>query len=77
VLRDQVEEILHGRGMDPGLRQELLLHAKRVARLERARAVASDKKDAEQIARADVLLKQETARHDGWMAAFVAKESKR
>jgi len=77
VLRTQVEELLHGRGMDPGLKQELLLHAKRVARLERARAVATDKKDTEQTQRAEVLLKEETTRHDGWMAAFVAKEPKR
>ncbi|MEJ7734619.1 MAG: hypothetical protein WKG00_36170 [Polyangiaceae bacterium] len=77
VLRTQVEELLHGRGMDPGLKQELLLHARRVARLERARTVAAGKKDNDQTARAEVLLEQEMARHDGWMAAFVAKEPQR
>jgi hypothetical protein len=74
LLRKRVEELMRGRGMDPALKQELLRHAKRVARLERARAVAEDKKDAEQAARAEELLKRETARHDGWVAAFAAKE---
>lgn len=73
ALRTKVEAIMKGREMDAGLKQELLLHAKRVARLERARAVASARKDTEQVTRATALLERESARHEGWVTAFAAR----
>jgi hypothetical protein len=76
ALRTRVEEILKGRPMDHELKQELVRHARRLARLERIRTIAKDQKDDPGGDRAAKLLEKENARHDKWMGEFDARTAK-
>jgi hypothetical protein len=53
---------------DEALRQELRRHAERTARLERIKAVATEAKDTDTVAKATKLLEKENARHEKWMS---------
>jgi hypothetical protein len=52
----------------PAMREELRHHARRMARLARIRAIASDKKDEAVTKRCDALITREQARHQAKMA---------
>lgn len=69
----RVKKAMAGRPMDDGLREELKMHARRVARLERVRAVAKEAKDDASAERAAKLLDTEAARHEAFLASFEAK----
>jgi hypothetical protein len=73
ALKVKVKAALKGQPMSEAMKQELKRHARRVARIERAKAVAQDEKDDASVARADKLLEKEKARHDKWMVSFDAK----
>jgi hypothetical protein len=51
----------------PGMREELRHHARRMARLTRIRAIATDKKDQAVSRRCDALITREQARHEAKM----------
>jgi hypothetical protein len=52
----------------PAMREELRHHARRMAKLTRIRAIATDKKDAAVTKRCDALITREQARHEAKMA---------
>jgi hypothetical protein len=72
-IKKKVEEKLKGQPMVAAMKEELKRHARRLARLERAKDVATDANDTETVARVDKLIAKENARHDKWMANFDAK----
>lgn len=57
----------------PAARQELRLHARRMARLNRAKFVAEQVEDAEAVKKADELIAKEKARHQARMAELKEK----
>lgn len=69
--RAKLVTVLHG-PMDDVMREELKRHARRTARLERIKALATEAKDKDAIDRASKLLDKESARHDKWMTNFAA-----
>jgi hypothetical protein len=69
--RKKLEGILHG-PMDDSMREEIRRHARRVARLERIKALATDAKDKDTVDRASKLLGKEDARHEKWMTHAAA-----
>ena len=73
ALRAKVQATLKGQPMSHALREEIKRHARRLARLDRAKAVAEDEKDDATVARVSKLVEKENARHDKWMANFDAK----
>jgi hypothetical protein len=72
-VKKQVEAALKGKPMEAGMKEELKRHAQRTARLERAKSVADEAKDADTVARVDKLIEKENARHDKWLAGYAAK----
>lgn len=72
-IKKKVEEKLKGQPMAGALKEELKRHARRLSRLERAKDVAEEAKDADTTARIDKLIAKENGRHDKWMAGFDAK----
>lgn len=72
-LRKQVTAALEGQPMSLAMREELKRHARRLARLERAKEVADEADDNDSVARADKLIAKENARHDKWMQNYDAK----
>ena len=73
ALRAKVQATLKGQPMSHALREEIKRHARRLARLDRVKAVAEDEKDDATVARVSKLIAKENARHDKWMANFDAK----
>ena len=55
------------------MKEELQRHAKRVARILRAKEVAQGEKDDDSVTRADKLLQKEQERHDKWIGNYDAK----
>ena len=72
ALRDKVTGMLKGAPMDIALKQELTTHARRIARLERAKKLAADRKDQAGGERAAKLIEIENARHEKWLSGFDA-----
>ena len=72
-LRAKVQAALKGQPMTQALREEIKHHARRLARLDRVKAIAEDERDEVAVARATKLIAKENARHDKWMANFDAK----
>ncbi|MBX3222015.1 MAG: hypothetical protein KF795_15970 [Labilithrix sp.] len=64
--REKLAATWKGPVSDP-LRHELRLHAERLARLERIKAVAEKEKDAPTAEKAAKLVTKENERHAGWM----------
>jgi len=58
----------------PAVRQELKLHARRLARLQRVRFVATQVEDTEAVARVDKLIVKEKARHQAHMETLRTKK---
>jgi hypothetical protein len=71
--KKKVEAALKGQPMAMAMKEELKRHARRLARLERAKGVADEAKDTDTVTRVDKLIEKENARHDKWMAGFNAK----
>ena len=69
--RAKLSAILHA-PMDDAMRAELKRHARRVARLERIKALATEAKDTAIADRASKLLDKENARHDKWLTTAAA-----
>lgn len=65
--REALRSSIHG-PMTEAMKEELRRHARRVARIERIRALATDAKDKDATERADKLLAKENARHEKWMS---------
>jgi hypothetical protein len=59
-LSNQVER---PQDVPPSVREELRRHAQRLARLQRIRALANEKKEPALVARADALIAREEQRH--------------
>ncbi len=72
-VKKKVEAALKGKPMATAMREELQRHARRLARLDRAKSVATDAKDTDTATRVDKLIEKENARHDKWMAGYDAK----
>jgi hypothetical protein len=65
--RAKIAAVLHG-PMNEAMREELKRHARRMARLERIKALASEAKDNDAVTRATKLIDKENVRHDKWIA---------
>lgn len=74
--RPKVMAALKGQPMSEALRQELTRHARRLARLERVKAVASEAKDDAAVERASKLIAMENARHDKFTTSAEGKDEK-
>jgi hypothetical protein len=74
--RTKIKAALHGHSMTEAMRQELQHHARRLARLERIKAVAVEAKDTATIDRVNKLIDMENARHDRFTSHFEAKDDK-
>jgi len=72
-VKKKVEEVLKGKPLEAPFKEELQKHARRLARLDRAKSVADEAKDADTVTRVDKLIEKENARHDKWMAGYAAK----
>lgn len=70
ALKAKVEKKLAGKPAPAALKQELKRHARRLARLERIQALATDAKDDDALARVKKLIDKENERHDKWMDKF-------
>lgn len=73
AVRAELIGALKGQAMTEGMRQEVKRHARRIARLERVKAVAKEAKDDAAAERADKLIQKENARHGNFLATFDAK----
>jgi hypothetical protein len=74
--RTKIKAALRGRAMDQAMKQELEHHARRIARLERIKAVAVEAKDTATIERVNKLIELENARHDRVTSHFDSKDDK-
>jgi hypothetical protein len=63
--------------LSDALKQEMQRHSRRVARLDRIKAVALETKDNAVIDRVNKLVERETSRHDRFMASVEAKADTR
>jgi hypothetical protein len=62
--------------MNEAMKQELERHARRLARLERIKALATEAKDTATLERVNKLIETENARHDRFTSQFDAKDDK-
>jgi hypothetical protein len=74
--RTKIAAVLKGQPMTEAMRQELTRHARRLARLERIKAVASEAKDSVAVLRATKLIDMENTRHDKFAANAGDKDEK-
>jgi hypothetical protein len=70
--RQQLAGVLHG-PMTDAQKKDLRVHAERVAKLERIRALALDAKDSATADRANKLLEKENTRYEKWVSTLGAK----
>jgi hypothetical protein len=70
--RQQLRGVLHS-PMTDAQKQDLRLHAERVAKLERIRSLALDAKDTATADRATKLLEKESARYEKWLSSVSTK----
>jgi hypothetical protein len=76
AARAKVTAALRGQPMSEAMTQELSRHARRLARLERIKAVALDAKDTAVVERVNKLIDKENARHDKFAAHAESKDDK-
>jgi hypothetical protein len=74
--RNKIMAATKGQPMSEALRQEMTQHARRLARLERIKAVATDAKDNATILRVTKLIAMENERHDKFAANAASKDEK-
>jgi len=77
ALRKRLKKKLKRRTITKEVRFELRVHARRVARLRRIRAVAAAKDDTATVERCDKLLARENARHENWWRVAANKAAKK
>jgi hypothetical protein len=76
AARAKVAAALRGQPMNEAMQQELNRHARRLARLERIKALAIEAKDAAVVERVTKLIDKENARHDKFTARGDDKDDK-
>jgi len=76
VERAKIAAALHGQPMTEALNQELSRHARRLARLERIKALAVEAKDTAVIERVTKLIDKENARHDKFTTNVESRDDK-
>jgi hypothetical protein len=74
--RAKIMATLKGQPMGEALRQEMTRHARRLARLERIKTVATDAKDNATVLRATKLIAMENERHDKFTTNADSKDDK-
>jgi hypothetical protein len=74
--RPKIMAALKGQPMTEAMRQELSRHARRLARLERVKALALEAKDDATLQRVAKLIDMENARHDKFAVNLQAKDDK-
>jgi hypothetical protein len=74
--RNKIKTALRGHAMNEPMKQELERHARRMARLERIKAVATEAKDTATVDRVNKLIEMESARHDRFTSHFDPTEDK-
>jgi hypothetical protein len=74
--QSKLTSALKGQPMTEAMQQELTRHGRRLARMERIRAVAREAKDAAAEQRVTKLIDLENARHDKFTANVEAKDEK-
>ena len=75
ALRRIVRKRLHGRALNDQMRQEMKVHAGRVARLRRIRYLAASASDYALVQKTDGLIAREQSRHNAWWRQEVRKKS--
>jgi hypothetical protein len=76
VARAKIAAALRGQPMTEAMQQELKRHARRLARLERIKAVAIEAKDTAVVERVTKLIDKENARHDKFTTRVEDKDDK-
>src|SRR5262245_55420384 len=66
--RAKIADRLHGQPMSEAIKEEMSRHARRLARLERIKALATEAKDTAVVDRVNKLIEKENARHDKFAA---------
>jgi len=74
--RAKIMAATKGQPMTEALRQEMTRHARRLARLERIKMVATEAKDNATVLRATKLIAMENARHDKFTTNAEGKDEK-
>jgi hypothetical protein len=74
--RAKIMAVTKGQPMSEALRQEMARHARRMARLERIKAVAAEAKDSVTVLRATKLIAMENERHDKFTTNAESKDEK-
>jgi hypothetical protein len=72
----KIAAALHGQPMTEAMHQELKRHARRLARLERIKALALEAKDTAVVERVNKLIDKENARHDKFTTHADEKDDK-
>jgi hypothetical protein len=76
MARAKIAASLRGQPMTEAMQQELKRHARRLARLERIKALAIEAKDTAVVERVTKLIDKENARHDKFAARVEDKDDK-
>jgi hypothetical protein len=76
TVRAKIAAALRGQPMTEAMQQELRRHARRLARLERIKALAVEAKDTAVVDRVTKLIDKENARHDKFTARVEDKDDK-
>jgi len=74
--RQKIMAVTKGQPMSEALRQEMTRHARRLARLERIKAVATEAKDNANLLRVTKLIAMENERHDKFTTNPESKDEK-
>jgi len=76
IARSKIAGALRGQPMTEAMQQELKRHARRLARLERIKALAIEAKDTAVVERVTKLIEKENARHDKFTTRVEDKDDK-
>ncbi len=76
TARAKIAAALRGQPMTEAMKEEMSRHARRLARLERIKAVALESKDTAVVERVTKLIDKENARHDKFTTHFEGKGDK-
>jgi regulator of RNase E activity RraB len=74
--RAKIAAVLRGQPMSEAMQQEMSRHARRLARLERIKALAVEAKDSAVVDRVTKLIEKENARHDKFTTRVEDKDDK-
>jgi hypothetical protein len=74
--RQKIMAVTKGQPMSEAMRQEMTRHARRLARLERIKAVATEAKDNAVVLRVTKLIATENERHDKFTTSAETKDDK-